>query len=116
MVLWSFDEKAAQWRLGIMSVETGKLLPGPELSLPPALSPWAFVLPDWSLEDDALLFTETHDGVSNLWKLPLNGGPRTPVTHFTSDMIWNFAFAPDGTLFLARGNIESDAILIRNFR
>ena len=115
MVVWSFDEKTVQWRLGIVSAESGKLLRTLELSLPPTLSPWAMQLPSWSLDDDALLFPETHDGVSNLWKFPLNGGQSTQLTHFTSDMIWNFALAPDGTLFVARGNIESDAILIRNF-
>jgi Tol biopolymer transport system component len=116
MVVWYFDEKTSQWQLGIMSLENGRVLQTLERLLPGTLSPGNMPLPAWAPADDALLFLETHNGVSNVWKLPLNGGPRTQLTHFTSDIIWSFAVAPDGTLFLGRGNIESDAILIHNFR
>ena len=116
MVVWYFDEKTLRWQFGILSLENGKLLQTPELSRPGTLSPGDMPLPAWAPADDALLFPETHNGVSNLWKLPLDGGPRTQLTHFTSDIIWSFAVAPDGTLFIGRGTVESDAILIHNFR
>jgi Tol biopolymer transport system component len=116
MFVWYFDEKSARWRFGILSLVTGKVLQTPVLSLPGALLSGAFLLPLWAVNDDAAIFQEAHNGVSNVWKMPLDGGPRTQLTHFTSDIIWTVAVAPDGTLYLARGNVESDAILIRNFR
>jgi Tol biopolymer transport system component len=66
-------------------------------------------------DDKALVYGETHNSVTNLWKLSLDTGVRTQLTNFSSDEIFNSVIAPDGTLVMARGRHHTDAILIRNF-
>lgn len=49
--------------------------------------------------------------VSNLWLQPLNSSPYRQLTHFTSERISQFAYAPDGSQFsIERGHTESDAV------
>jgi len=58
----------------------------------------------------------TRDGVSNLWEQPLAGGTAKQLTHFKSDLILDFAWSLDGKqLALARGNFNSNVVLIANF-
>jgi len=53
-------------------------------------------------------------GVSNIWIQPLAGGPARQLTNFTADRIWDFDWAPDNRLILARGPRNQDLVLIRN--
>jgi len=56
-------------------------------------------------------------GLANLWEQPVAGGPRRQITNFTSGLIFDFDWSRDGKqLFLAKGEINSDVILISNFR
>lgn len=113
MLLRYFDKKASQWKLGIISTQDGKLVQSIDRPISTYL-PFSHYVPDW-LGENAVFFPVTHNGVGNLWKAPLDGGPPLQLTHFTSDLIWNEAIADDGSIILARGKLESDAILIRNF-
>lgn len=70
----------------------------------------------FSPDDKSLLYGETHDSVTNLWKKPVTGGEGTQFTHFRSEQIFNSVITPDGKLVMGRGHIQSDAILIRTFR
>ena len=57
------------------------------------------------------------NGAANIWEQPLTGGPRRQITNFTSGHIFDFDWSRDGKqLFLAKGEINSDVILISNFR
>jgi hypothetical protein len=48
---------------------------------------------------------------------PLAGGPPRPITNFTSGRIFGFAWSRDGkNLYLAKGEIQNDVVLISNFR
>jgi Tol biopolymer transport system component len=67
----------------------------------------------WSPDGRALVYINTIGGISNLVRQPLDGGAAKPITTFTSDRIYNFAYAPDGrTLALARGSHTRDAVMI----
>lgn len=67
----------------------------------------------WSPDGRSLVYINTLSGVSNLWRQPLDGGKQAQITDFKSDLIYNFAYAPDGrTLALARGSHTRDAVLI----
>jgi Tol biopolymer transport system component len=70
----------------------------------------------WTPDNRSISFIETVDGVSNVWKQPVDGGPAVPVTHFTSGRIFNFRWSKDGWLALARGTVSADAVLIRDPR
>ena len=105
-----YDDKSSQWRVGIISAADGKFLQTVDISL----ATQGF--PSFSPDDKSLIYGETHNSVSNLWKKPISGGEGTQLTHFSTEQIFNSVLTPDGKLVMARGHIQSDAILIRNFR
>jgi hypothetical protein len=71
----------------------------------------------WSPDSRALTYVDTRNGVSNIWSQPLAGGPPEQLTHFTSGLIFSYAWSRDGKrLALARGETTSDVVLITNFR
>jgi eukaryotic-like serine/threonine-protein kinase len=69
----------------------------------------------WTADGHALTYIDTQGGVSNLWNQPVNGGPPKQVTNFKTDLIFFYAWSPDGKkLALARGHQLSDVVLIRD--
>jgi hypothetical protein len=53
-------------------------------------------------------------GASNLWSQPAVGGTPTQITHFNSEMIFDFSLSSDGKrLLMSRGKSSSDVVLIR---
>ena len=69
----------------------------------------------WTTDGQALAFVRAQGETANLWVQPVNGGPPKQLTHFESDLIFNFAFSPDGRLALTRGRITNDVVLISAF-
>jgi eukaryotic-like serine/threonine-protein kinase len=71
----------------------------------------------WTASSDALTFVRTKNGVSNLWRTPIKGGPSSQITNFTSGLIWDHAWSRDGKyLALAKGTVSNDAILLTDLR
>ena len=71
----------------------------------------------WSPDSKAVLYVDNRNGVSNLMSQTLDGRPPKQVTNFTEGTIFNFAWSADGKqLFLARGAINSDVVLINNVK
>jgi Tol biopolymer transport system component len=71
----------------------------------------------WTSNGKALLYLKDQEGVSNIWRQPLVGGPPQQVTDFKSDWIFFFDLSRDGKqLALARGTVNSDVVLIRDKR
>jgi serine/threonine protein kinase len=56
------------------------------------------------------------EGISNLWRHPFDGSEPTKITSFTSGRIFSWDFGQDGTLYLGRGELSSDVVLITDFR
>jgi len=84
-------------------------LPRPSFTLDPGLR--------WTPDGRALTYIDTINGVSNIWSLPLDGGPPKQFTDFKTDQIFWFDFSRDGKqLAVSRGTQTSDVILIRDFR
>jgi hypothetical protein len=55
--------------------------------------------------------------VGNIWEQSLTGGPARQVTHFKSELIRDFDWSHDGKqLVVARGHLNSNVVLISNFR
>jgi Tol biopolymer transport system component len=70
----------------------------------------------WAPDGRAITFVRTTDGAVNLWRQPLNGGPATRLTHYTSgeDLV-SHAWSRDGKyLALVRGTTESHVVLMRD--
>ncbi len=70
----------------------------------------------WTPDGRAIAFVNSVNGVGNIWRQSVAGGPPAPVTHFPSGKIFNFQWSRDGRLALCRGTETTDAVLIRNFR
>jgi eukaryotic-like serine/threonine-protein kinase len=71
----------------------------------------------WSPDGKSVQFVITRDGAANIWEQPVAGGPRRQITNFTSGLIFDFDWSRDGKLlYLAKGEKNSDVILISNFR
>jgi len=66
----------------------------------------------WIPGQVAVAFVDIRTGVQNLWmKQPIAGAPEQQLTHFTSGLIWDFRYSPDGKLIaIARGSNKSDAV------
>ena len=60
-----------------------------------------------------LIFGEVTNGVANLFRQSIDGGPVTAVTSYTSNGLTGFALSRDGKqLALSRGTATSDVVLI----
>lgn len=71
----------------------------------------------WSEDGKAVQFVLKKNGAANIWEQPLDGGPRRQITNFTSGLIFDFAWTRDGKdLLLAKGENNSDVILMSNFQ
>jgi Tol biopolymer transport system component len=69
----------------------------------------------WTPDGQAVNFISHRDGVSNIWRQPIDGSSPVQVTNFTSGQIFNFAYSPDGSqLALSRGTFSRDVVLIKN--
>ncbi len=106
-----YDDATSQWRIGVISTSDGKLLQTVELT--PLENGGT---PAWTPDDDGVVYLDSRDQVMNLWKLQLKSGTRTQLTHYPSDLIFSYAVSSSGQLVVARGRVDSDAVLIRNFR
>lgn len=66
----------------------------------------------WSPDGSALDYIDTKGDVSNLWRLPVNGGQPKKLTNWNSDLLFLFAWSPDGKqLAAARGSFATDLVL-----
>ena len=60
---------------------------------------------------------DLRDGVGQLVEQPLAGGKPRDLAAFSSGRSEAFNWSPDGKwLYIAHGDVRSDAVLISNFR
>jgi DNA-binding winged helix-turn-helix (wHTH) protein/Tol biopolymer transport system component len=70
----------------------------------------------WSPASDAIDFVDTRAGISNVWRQPIEGGAPQQVTDFSSGVIFNFVWLPNGKdMAVARGSTSSDVVRIQDF-
>lgn len=75
------------------------------------------VLFRWTPDGRALAYCDNRDGLSNVWKLPLDNDPAKPLTDFKEDQIFYFAWSRDGKqLACTRGVVTSDVVIMKDFR
>jgi hypothetical protein len=71
------------------------------------------VLPMWAPDETGLDYVVTRNGVSNIWRQPLTGGPPVQITNFSAGKIFSFAWSRDGRwLSLGSGANRSDVVLM----
>ena len=116
--VWSENPKsAADLKIAIVSFADGSLIK--TLSAPVQNNGRAgkvFKLNlEWTPDGKAIDFIQLRDGVSNIWRQPIDGAPPVRITFFETGRIANFAYSPDYKhLALSRGNFGSDVFLIKN--
>jgi Tol biopolymer transport system component len=108
---YAAEEGRAGLKLGIFSADGGepiKLFDVNQANLYGGLA--------WAADGKSVIYVSVQDGIGNLWKQPIDGGPTQQVTNFTSDTIYWFALSPDGKrLVLSRGHATLDIVLIKDF-
>jgi eukaryotic-like serine/threonine-protein kinase len=71
----------------------------------------------WTPNGAGLDYHLTNKGVGNIWRQPVPKGTPRQVTNFASGQIFSFDWSRDGKqLYVARGSVSSDIVLITNFR
>jgi Tol biopolymer transport system component/DNA-binding winged helix-turn-helix (wHTH) protein len=76
---------------------------------------WGLV--KWSPNGCCIVHYDVRDGVVQLVEQPLAGGKPRQLAKFPSGRSEDFSWSPDGKwLYIAHGDVRSDAVLIRNFR
>jgi Tol biopolymer transport system component len=108
LLMYAYDPSQGRTRSAVVNTD-GKPLSFFDL-------PLTSVGAGWSADDSSIVYINTVNRISNIWKVDLNGRNPQQITHFDSGEIFGFAYLADGKLILARGAFHSDAILIRNFR
>ncbi|MDQ3172303.1 MAG: DUF5050 domain-containing protein, partial [Acidobacteriota bacterium] len=114
------EKQNSEWRIAIIPFEGGrptKLLDiAGEIRIGNRDNP-AFQVVRWLPDGRSLAYIVTREGVSNIWSLPVDGGPPKQLTNFTSGQIFWFDLSRDGkpNLF-ARGATTKDVVLISGFR
>jgi Tol biopolymer transport system component len=91
--------------------------PGPPMRTFPYPDGFSSATVRWTPDGNALIYVSTHDEVSNLRTIPLDGSEPRNLTEFEADQIFNFAWTHDRRqLALSRGTTAEHVVLIRDFR
>jgi serine/threonine protein kinase/Tol biopolymer transport system component len=76
---------------------------------------WPFL--KWSPDGRAVQYIRTDSATANIWEQPLPKGAAHPISSFSSQRIFSFAWSPDGRrLAMSRGQTRTDVVLISHFR
>jgi Tol biopolymer transport system component len=71
--------------------------------------------PRWFRDSKSIQYLLDRDGATNLWEQSLAGAPPHQRTRFASGKIFAFEWSRDGKqLFLCRGHVSADVVLIEN--
>ncbi|HMF56413.1 MAG TPA: protein kinase [Pyrinomonadaceae bacterium] len=110
---WLREDTGMPWRIGVIPADGGE--PLKVLEVPTSAN--AAIPVRWTSDGRMLTFVDTHEGVSNVWGIAIDGGAAKQLTDFKSDQIFFFDWSRDGRqLALARGDINNDVVLISNFK
>lgn len=111
---WDEKGKPEQLRQATMEIASGRqsVLPG----LPKtAVRQNSDVILKWSPDGKSIAYIDDRDGVSNIWRQAVDGGPPQQITNFNDSYIHNFDWSADGRIAAARGTFTFDVVLITNF-
>jgi Tol biopolymer transport system component len=101
-------QKDAKWQIAIVPFEGGQ---------PRFFDPSYHRPVRWTPDGRALAYPAKNGGVSNIWLQPLDGGKPKQLTDFQDGLIFDFAWSRDGKqLALSRGMVNSDVVLMSNFK
>jgi serine/threonine protein kinase len=106
----------ARTELEMVSLASSSTTPPQLKALDPRFGPNRMFNPRVQLQpgDAAVVYSINENGVDNLWVQPLDGSPGHQLTHFTSELITDFHWSPDGkTLAIVREHDVADVVLLK---
>jgi len=109
VAVWHAEMFADDWQLALIPFKTGGK---PIKTFSVAVAEGRI---HWTRDGRGLLYIVTADGVSNIWRQPVDGGKPVAVTQFQNDLIFSFDISPDGkTLVCHRGTSANDVVLLND--
>lgn len=103
---------AKQSPLAVIAADGGEIVKDFEAALGNTQGHGEIAL-QWTADGQAIDYVVNREGVSNIWRQPLDGSPPIQLTNFDAKLIFNFAAAPNGKQFaFSRGTYSRDAISI----
>jgi Tol biopolymer transport system component len=107
-----YDKMSSRNRTAVISIAGGQPLVTLDL---PHDSDWQLKRDlRWTPDGKAITYSDTKNGASNLWRMPIAGGTPQQLTHFDSELIFSFAWSRDGSqLAVVRGRRAKDLVEIR---
>lgn len=71
----------------------------------------------WSPDDKEIVYRVIKNGATNLWHQSVASGKPEPLTKFPKGDLYNFNYSSDGRkLYLSRGTVIRNAVIIKDFR
>ena len=108
--IYFVEGSSSPWKIAVIPVaggEPSKLIDAPQRRV---LGRWL-----WAPDGHAIIYITSQKGISNLWRLPLDGGKPSQLTDFTTESISELAMAPGGKrIALSRGHSTLDVVLIKD--
>src|SRR5262249_19554776 len=106
---WYRAEPGARWQIAVIPISGGD--PEKVFDIPPNAD--TNIPTRWMPDGRGVSFVATQNGVTNIWRQPLDGGASKQVTNFTTDQIFWFDWSKDGRqLACSRGKSLTDVVLI----
>ncbi|HZE70929.1 MAG TPA: protein kinase [Pyrinomonadaceae bacterium] len=68
----------------------------------------------WASDGQALIYCVTRNGISNIWRQPVDGGPPKQLTDFKSEAIQGFDWSKDDRLLVSRGFSAREIVLMED--
>jgi eukaryotic-like serine/threonine-protein kinase len=79
--------------------------------------PYGASNPIFTPDSKALAVLMTRNRATNIWRLPLTGGPPSQITKFTTGEMFSFSWSADGkSLAFSRGETKTDVVMMSEFR
>jgi Tol biopolymer transport system component len=68
----------------------------------------------FSPDGKSLIYAIKEKGIGNVWQQPLDGTPGHALSNYSSDLVAQFRFSPDGrTMAIKRTHTTSDIVVLR---
>lgn len=98
------------WRIGVMS--TDGRTPLSSLNVPPNLRENTI---HWSADNNLIYYVGASGSIGNIWTLSTSDSTYKPFTKFTSQLLSDFSFSPDGKrIAVTQTSSFSDVIMIES--
>jgi serine/threonine protein kinase/Tol biopolymer transport system component len=106
-----WDDNSNSQKIAIIPFEGGK--PIRALDIP--IIDWQRIR--WTVDGKALTYVQVHNGVSNIWQQPIDGGPPRQLTFFQTDEIVSYDWSRDYKLLACERGVEAnDVVLLTSYK